>query len=166
MKIYHHVGRLTVRRHLRRKQFHWIEWALKLKPGALINDCTGFNTYVLNIDPDKFYFKNGGWYIHNVTFETSTLGPSREQDGSCVLFGCGPGPALSREICEKSYLEFLNEWLTVKGPGGADHYYGGLDNPEYKKVIERAFQKWDILKKGGHISDEDGVILSEYPIEL
>jgi len=46
----------------------------------------------------------------------------------------------------------------MKGLGGAEHWYGGLDNPEHKEQIERLFHAWEILKNGGRISDEEGTI--------
>lgn len=159
MKMYGHIGRLTALKHVSKKDYPRIRWALKLKPGELVNDCTGFNRFVIEANPELNFFKHDGWYIYDVDFEVSDDKDAKE-GGSCSLIHCGVQSALSREACEKHHLDFLNYWMVDSKAGAA--YWGGFDNPEFKDQIDCCRKKWELLKNGGHISDEQGVRLPEF----
>lgn len=152
MKLYRKFSRFEVRRHVPRWLEKKLRWALTLKPGDLINDCSGFNHPLVEIEPLIRVNGRGGWYIFDVDFTT-------EGGGGCSLRHCGVEPAKTREACEKRHLEFLNHWLAPGGPG--EQFHGGWENPKHeeyqKEAIKSLFFRWEVLKAGQHISDERGV---------
>jgi hypothetical protein len=116
----------------------------------LINDCTGFNGVVLNIEPD-YYPVNRGNVMFDVSLTTENTG--------CSLTHCGIEPPLPRDEIEKNHIHFMENWFF--GDGGK-MWYGGLDNPKHKAEIEFTKHKYHVLKNGGHIADSDGKLLSEF----
>lgn len=121
-----------------------------LKEGDLVNDCTGFNGSIIEIEP--YYHPVGrAMVMVDVDLTTSNTG--------CSLIHCGVCHPLSREEIEKQTLSFLENW-TFGEPG--KKWYGDLDAPENREQITQARKKLDILKSGGHITDEQGVLLPEF----
>lgn len=155
MKTYKNVSRFYVLRRVGKYRMKRIKWAMSLKPGDLINDCSGFNVIIREIDPDVRTFHNG-WFIQNVDFTVEPYG------GGCSLMHCGVEPPKPRELLEKEYLVDMEDYLNSSGPGSASYWYGGLDNPKYKKEIENLRNRLDTLKNGGHILDERGILLPEF----
>jgi hypothetical protein len=49
----------------------------------------------------------------------------------------------------------MNYWMT--SPKGAANWYGGLDNPKHQEEIQQLMRKWEALKEGRHICDEQGI---------
>lgn len=149
MKLYKHYSRLAFVRLVSKRLQKRILWALSLKPGDLVNGCSGFNHRVAEVKPE-IWQTGKGWYISNVDFVM--------QDGACCsLLHCGVSTPLSRDEIENEHLKFLNYYLT--NPKGAAQWYGGLDNPKYKDEIDKLIRTWEILKNGEHICDEYGVKL-------
>lgn len=103
-------------------------WALSLKPGDLINDCSGFNVKVRDIHPVKIRYNNS-WLIHDIIIRTEPYG------GSCSVRSCGVEPPLSVEEIKKEMIEFYNEC------------------PEYRKG-----KVWNAIKNGLDFCDENGMI--------
>jgi hypothetical protein len=118
--------------------------------GDLINDCSGFNGTIIEIDP-MYRRVAGGDVLVDVDLTTSNTG--------CSLTSCGVTEEQPREVVEANHLSFLENWFFGE-PGKV--WFGGLDNPEHKDKIDRAKRKLDILKSGGHITDERGRILKEF----
>ena len=148
MKLYKRVTRLAYLKIVPKKHQERIKWALSLKLGDLINDCSGFNRHVKTITPDRW--KTGqGWFIQDIDFLTL-------EGGCCSLLHCGVTGPKTREYIEKNYLEFLNCWLVSEK--GAKQWYGGLDNSKYKEEIDKLMRTWEDLKAGKHICDEFGVL--------
>jgi hypothetical protein len=121
--------------------------------GDLINDCTGFNGEIVSIDP-SYRRIAGGYVLVDIDLATANTG--------CSLVSCGVTEERPREEIEAATLSFLQEW-TLGGQGAI--WYGGADNPEYKEKMDHARWLVDILKSGGHITDERGRKLKEYTAE-
>jgi len=118
-------------------------WALSLKPGDLINNCTGANVIIKEIHPEYtsfrkhgYYDTSHGWYMYDILF-VSHLG------GHCSLMNCGVEPPKSREEIEADTLLYLKDIQTLQ-------WYGGT-------LPESTQERITILEAGGHICDERGV---------
>jgi len=135
MKLYKHFNRLAYLRRVPRRLHSHLRWALTLKPGDIINDCSGFNVVIREIEPQIFFTKSG-WYIYDVRFTTEPHG------GSCSLFNCGVEPAFSVKEIEQQFRKFYNEWEC--GQGGWD----------FKTEKD---QVWMRLSQGLSICDEQGI---------
>jgi len=159
MKLRHKIGRLTFRRYVSKDFESRIRWALNLKPGDLVNDCTGFNRYLIETEVEKLH-RRDHWFVYDVLFEVSDEKGNEEIAGNCSLKHCGVGPPLDRDILEQEVLKFLEFWLA--DPKGAKQWFGGLDNPERKEELELLLKKRDLLKAGKHITDKFGVRLPEF----
>jgi hypothetical protein len=126
MKLYHRVSRFEFLRSITKKDRDNILWALSLKPGDLINDCTGFNVVIRKIEPDIMYVNNGrgGWYICDIDFTTEPLG------GSCSLMHCGiQSPRTPKEI-----TNYIKRWYDEWGePHGGWHWKTDND-PVWQKL--------------------------------
>jgi hypothetical protein len=150
-KLYHKVSRFLVRRRVNRRREKILKWAMTLQPGDIINDCTSFNVRILDIDYD-IRQTGRGWYIINVDFKVTPYG------GGCSLIHCGVTPAWSREKVEREWLAWAEQ--TLKGEYLAEWY--GSDKAAFDAERERISKKVDVLKNGGHITNELGMILKEY----
>ncbi len=150
-KLYHHVNRFVVRRHVSTKAAQAIKWALTLNPGDLINDCTGYNVVVRDVEPEIVQ-TGRGWYIYDVLFSTEPFG------GNCSLRNCGVVPPMSREQIEKEHLSYM-EWYINSGKLAKWHKN---DEAGYQKSYQTMMAKIELLKSGGHICDERGIILEEF----
>ena len=108
MKLYKHVSRFEflrmVPKYLRKK----LPWALGLKPGDMINDCSGFNVVIRKVEPELF-FTNRGWFIYDIHFVTEPFG------GYCSLRHCGVIPPLSVQDIEREMRKFYDDY---EGGGG------------------------------------------------
>jgi hypothetical protein len=149
-KLYSHVSRLLVRRQIPRYTESRLKWALTLKPGDLINDCSSFNVRIKYSDPD--YIKTGnGWYIYDFTF---TL----ESGGSCSLIHCGVEAAPSRDKVESDWIKWAEGYIN----SGYLEQWCGKSKALFNKQLAALNKRIDILKSGGHITDEDGCLLEEF----
>ena len=115
-----------------------------LKVGDLINDCTGFNGAIIEIQPEYIH-RFGAWLLTDIDLQT--------ENTVCSLTACGIEPELSRDVCEARHLSFLEDW--VFGKGGMT-WYGDPQSEQTKEGIARHKKTLDILKSGGHIADERG----------
>lgn len=150
-KLYSHVSRILVRRQIPRYRESRLKWGLTLKPGDLVNDCTSFNVRIRNIEPD--YVQTGrGWYIYNFTLETEPNG------GSCSLIHCGVIPAPPRAKVESDWLHWAEEHIN----SGYLEQWCGKSKVLFNKQLAALNKRIDILKSGGHITDEDGCLLEEF----
>jgi hypothetical protein len=147
MKLYKRMSRFLFHRELSSYKVKRIKWALSLKPGDLINDCSGFNVIVKNVIPERSGFfrsskgwvHNGrnGWFIYSVNFELDPF-------GSCDLFSCGVEPPLTaKEITEK-----MRAWYESWGEP-----HGGWQYKTEEDLV------WQRLKRGECICDERGMRL-------
>ena len=102
MKLYKHVNRLRFLKWVPRKLHPGLRWALGLKPGDMINDCSGFNVVIARADPEV-YHTNKGWYIYDVIF-------TNEHGGCCSLRNCGVSPPLSVADIEKYKRQFYDSY--------------------------------------------------------
>jgi hypothetical protein len=150
-KLYHRASRFLVRRMVPRYREKLLKWGLTLKPGDIINDCTGFNARIIAIHPDIRY-TNRGWYIMNFDLDVTPYG------GSCSLSHCGIVPAVPRDKVESDWLEwaecYINEGYLAK--------WWGNDKKAFEKDRADIQRRIDILKSGGHITNEFGMILKDF----
>lgn len=118
--------------------------------GTIINDCSGFNGDVINITP--YYWRApGGDVLGDIDFTTTNTG--------CSLIHCGIEPELPREEVEARHLQYLEGWFF--GEGGR-MWFGDLSDPKNKDEVDLANLKLEVLKSGGHITDEHGRLLPEF----
>lgn len=146
MKLYKHYHRLKWRKFLPKRQERFLRWALTLKPGDIINDCSGFNRVIREVYPAHLFNRRDGWAIYDVDFTTEPHG------GGCSLFHCGVQPQQSRDELEKYYLSWIEKQKE-------DLLKKGWINKEGMVLIDKRIQ---IIKSGGHILDENGILLPEY----
>lgn len=149
MKLYHRFPRLRYLRYANKRRQEKIRWALTLKPGDLINDCSGFNVVIHEVEPDYWRSpRRRGWAITNVYF---TLDPH----GSCSLLHCGVEPARPRDELEAeflanyghpTYVDQLRQWY-------GDHW------PDFNEHTAKLSRQLETLRAGGHILDERGILL-------
>ncbi len=141
-----YLNREVIKAHVKRFQ----KTFANIGVGDLINDCTGFNGEIVRIDPEYGFIPNG-MILCNVDFQTTNTG--------CSLIHCGVSAELPQEVVETRALDFIENW-TLGKPG--ETWYGGFDNSEFQHVFEMARLKRDILKSGGHITDDRGRLLPEF----
>jgi hypothetical protein len=135
MKLYRRVNRLAYLREVSRRHQRLIRWALGLKPGDLINDCSMFNVVVNKVTP-KICYTRRGWFIYGVDFWTEI--------GGCSLLSCGVEPPLTPEELERRLRDFYEQW--DDGP----YAKGGWDFKSEKDEV------WTRLQQGLPICDERG----------
>jgi hypothetical protein len=145
------VSRLFVRRQINRRNEKLLLWALSLKPGDIINDCSAFNVCINKINPVILHTKHG-WYIWDVEFE---VGPF---NGTCSLMHCGVELEVPREQVEKDWLDHTEKYING---GQMAHWYGN-DKRAFNKQLKFLNKRIDALKSGGHITNERGMILKKY----
>lgn len=150
-KLYHHVSRFLVRRRISRAREAVLKWALTLKPGDIINDCTSFNAKIIEIQP-QIWQTGRGWYYYNFDFKVSPFG------GYCSLFDCGVIPALSRDKIESNYVN----WAEFQINNGVLKSWYGNDIASFEKELDILQKRIEIIKSGGHITNEHGMILKEF----
>lgn len=103
----------------------------------MINDCSGFNVVIRDIEPCIAFF-NKGWFIYNVDFTVEPFG------GGCSLTHCGVEPPVSPEEIERRIRQFYDEW------GEGPYSKGGWDFKTEKDKV------WMRLSKGLPICDDQG----------
>jgi len=148
MRLYSRGARLAFLKRKSKKDIEALNWALGLKPGDLINDCSGANVVIreINMETNSFgrgyYDTSHGWYAYDVEFVD-------HKGGSCSLMHCGLEDPKSREEVEAGLLEwYQSEWMT--------------DPTDTKESLTKNQKRIAHLKSGGHVCDERGVILPEW----
>lgn len=136
MKLYKHINRLAYLKLVPKRIQKRIRWALSLKPGDLINDCSMFNVIIRTVEPDIWLSPNNGWFIYDVSFTTEPFG------GSCSLRHCGIEKPITPEQIEKRLRHFYNNW-------GEPH--GGWEIKTGKDPV------WECLSKELPICDKRGI---------
>lgn len=121
-----------------------------LKIGDLVNDCSGRNGEILEITPE-YCNTRIGQILYDIDLLTTNAG--------CSLIHCGIEVGISREQVEQRFIVFMDDWFF--GEDGKI-WYGGLDNPKYQDEINLAKKKYEVIKNGGHITDERGCLLEEF----
>lgn len=145
-----------VKKKLRRFRFDWLlskevqEAFAGYDIGSLINDCAGFNVPIVKMMPEYIRFSKGH-ILADIDFENPN-------GGSCSLALCGVQPKQPREIIERKTVEFLENWTL--GDRGATWF--GKDSDDHKLAVESANKKIQLIKSGGHITDDDGQLLPEF----
>lgn len=123
-----------------------------LKPGDLINTCSGFNEEIIKIKP-SWINVSSGFVLFDLDFQLA-------DEDSCSLAWCDVRPALARDVLEQRYLDIQSKWVQNGKAAAwyADLAESGLD-PASIKTLHQMLQ---ILKEGGHITDDLGRLLSEF----
>lgn len=116
--------------------------------GDLINNCSGFNVEITEIEPEYRSVGNG-FVLSGIHFWTSR--------GGCSLCHCGIEAELSRENIEQEHVKFLKEYYAPNG--GASVWFGD----KFPEEIEKANKTIALLESGGHIADERGRRIYESP---
>jgi hypothetical protein len=148
---YGKVKSRVAKKHLRRSYGAWMfspevqKEMSQLNVGDFINDCSGFNRRIKEIQP--YYIKVSKGFV------LSDIDITNDMGGSCSLRSCGVQGKLSREQIEKDTVRFLRNYTL--GDDGK-YWFGGEDSEEYKKAAIAAQLKISIIESGGHIADEDG----------
>ena len=150
-KLYSHVSRFMVRKHINRKKERKLKWALTLNPGDLINDCSGFNVRVRDIYP-CYIQTSKGWYIYDVQIELEPNG------NYCSLINCGVIPSLSRNQVEFNWLEWAQNYINS---GSLKRWYAE-DIFMFNKQLNIMINNIDRIKNGKHITDESGCLLDRF----
>lgn len=150
-KLYHRMTRFAFKKAVSSHVAKRIKWALSLKPGDIINDCTGFNVKIIEVQPEVWQ-TGRGWYISNVDFKVTPFG------GICSLIHCGIVPEISREKVEADWLVHTENYINS---GALARWYGS-DVDAYNEALKGMQKRIDVLKSGGHITNERGMILQEY----
>lgn len=138
MKLYKRVNRLAYLKLVPKRIQKRIRWALSLKPGDLINDCSAFNVIIRTIEPDIWVSWRNGWFIYDINFTTEPFG------GTCSLRKCGVTKPLTPAQIEERLRIFYNNW-------GEPH--GGWRFKTEQDIV------WERLSKGLPICDERGIKL-------
>lgn len=118
----------------------------QLVVGDLINDCTGFNGEILEIEPSYFPFGKGE-LLFDIDFTTKNTG--------CSLIHCGIEPEIPRGKVEKHHLSYLMNWVFAE-PGRK--WFG----EEFEERTKKLLLARQVLESGGHITDERGRLLDEF----
>lgn len=121
-----------------------------LDVGDIVHNCSGMNGRILEINP---IYRNisKGFYLKDISFTF--------ENTNCSMLHCSIEPAYSREVIENNFILYMENWF-FKEQGKI--YYGGLDNQIYRKEIELYKKKYETIKSGGHIVDENGICLLEF----
>lgn len=119
-------------------------YLLTLKPGSLVNDCDGFNHRVSDDVGHgglfHYGFRGGStFHIQQVSFDDGTY--------SCGCDG-SPEAAKSREEIERFFGEITQEYIKEQRTLGWN--------------MDSSQRMYDTIKNGGHICDENGLILPEF----
>jgi len=134
-----------------RRREKLLKWALTLKPGDIINDCTGFNVKIREIELD-IRQHGRGWYLMNVDFQVTPY------HGFCSLMHCGVEPEVPREKVESDWLSWAEKYLDSEQM----HHWHGKNKKSFDEEFQKIRRRIDVLKNGGHITNERGMILKEF----
>ncbi len=149
-KLYKNVSRFVVRRNISRSLEKKLKWGLGLGQGDIVNSCTMFNKAIKEISP--CYIKTArGWYIHN--FEIHFF-----DNSFCSFINCGVAPSISREKVEARWLSWADKYINA---GSMAIWYSG-DSEGYNQELEQLNKKISILKSGGHITYDNGILMEKY----
>jgi hypothetical protein len=131
------------------RRFFGREEILGVKEGDLLHDCDAFNHRAKSIEFFKTHTRRG-WFICDYF--------AIKDDGNSFC-GCNSFPEKphSREEIEAYVLR----WNDEKGE------YSDSVEEQIQQVSQmegwEKFKKWvEVLKSGGHICDEDGILLEEF----
>jgi len=154
------IKRRVAKKYLRRFRISWFlgkranEFAF-LGVGHFINDCSGNNGRIEEMSPHYYPVGQRGAVLVDIDFQTTNTG--------CSLCSCGIEPKLSREEIEKSKVEFARNWaLDESGVPGTAKYWFGKDTAKYEKTVDYARRMIAQIESGGHVVDEDGMLLPEW----
>jgi hypothetical protein len=150
-KLYHKVSRFLVRRQISRHDEKRLKWAMTLKPGDIVNHCTGFNVKIIDAVA-VIKSTSRGWYVTGFEFKVSPFG------GFCSLMHCGVGPAIPRDKVESDWLKHTEFRIN----SGAMRKWFGKDQESFDKEMSLLQKRIDALKSSNHITNELGMIIKEY----
>jgi len=128
-----------------------LKWALTLKPGDIINDCSAFNVRIIGIETE-IRRTGRGWYIMNIDFRTSPFG------GYCSLNHCGVEPEVPRDKVEIDWLNWAEQHINS---GQLAHWFGN-NQKDIDEEMSFLNKRIDALKLGRHITNDHGMILKEF----
>lgn len=143
LPIWKNVKRRVAKKYLKRYASDWMldpraKVFANLKPGDIVNTCSGFNNKIKQIIP--YYFAVGKG---QVLFSIDLV---MEKGSVCDAQMCGVEPARSREDIEAEMLQFYKQILKE------ERFF----SPKDKEITEKNLA---ILESGGHIADENGMRL-------
>ena len=149
MKLYKRYSRLAYRRIVNPRREKLLRWGLSIKPGDIINDCSGFNKIIRSVDP-YYKFSSRGWAIIDVDYTTEPHG------GGCSLTHCGVEPAIPRDVLESEYVKEHDErvvWMR--------QWFKGSEE-KGDKAVAIAHKRVEVVRSGGHFLDEQGILPPEF----
>jgi hypothetical protein len=167
--------------------FHggWVKKeALRIKKGDLIHDCDGFNHHVKNIKFFKFLIDRATETCWNREMKDEHSGikslgtyksqgsvkPRKKQrwfiqdveaikDDGNSFCGCNSFP--EKPHTREEIEAYVLRWNDEKGEY-SDSVEEQIQQASQMEGWEK-FKKWvEVLKSGGHICDEDGILLEEF----
>ena len=130
-------------------------WMLKathlsrLSVGDFVNDCSGFNAVILEMQPDYIGVR-GGQILFDVSLQTENAG--------CSLCSCGIEAKLSQEVVEQRTADHHRQWTL----GESGKLYFSEGSPDYVKAVEHANLIISTIESGQHITNQDGQLLDKY----
>lgn len=140
MKLYKRATRFQFRRRFGcGRSFAHITWASTLKPGDVVADCSGFNSRIASITPEKRKTRRG-WYINDFQI-IDTRGGHHYVNG-CVW------KAESLEQIHGFWLAYTEEHMAMREKQGW--------NMTFTRAVVHA------LTNGTPVFDADGVLLPEW----
>lgn len=152
-KLYKNISRFAARRNIPTPDWKKLKWAAKLKPGDIVNNCSGFNVKIINIEPHYIFYRNG-WYVYDFVFQTTPY------MGFCSLIACGVDLAKPRDLIESRHLKLIKGYIDS---GRMDTWYGSAkDSEEYKNELKYLSNQIEALQNKIHITNEYGMLLEEY----
>lgn len=151
-KLYKNISKFHVRRHVKKNLQNRLKWALTLKKGDMINDCSGYNVEIIDIE-EVIVNTSKGFYIFDIEFHTKNLIGT----GTCSLRHCGVEKPKNREEVEKYILDF-NQYFISSG----QLKRWSIDEKSYQKELNRCRVLENLVKNGKHFTDKLGRLLPEF----
>lgn len=149
--VFINMKRRVAKKYLRKTRRNFLDPEMQkqfanLSVGDFVNDCTGYNGLIKEIEP--YYRRIGnGYLMRDVDIVTS--------NSACSFIHCGIEVKWTREKIEANRAEFLRTWPTSRS---AEVWYG----KKQLEAINRANELLAMLESGEHIVDEDGLVYPEY----
>jgi len=154
MKLYKRYSRFKYRKRIPHSLDKIIRWGASLQPGDLINDCSGFNSIVKEVNVECNH-SSRGWAIVGVNYDT-------EPNGGCSLLHCGVEPAIARDVLEVDYVRRHEDGSDVTSNTDWIRHWYGDDKEKADKAIAVVSRRIEAVKSGEHFLDDRGVMLSEF----
>lgn len=149
-----HIHRETINHFLNPSRYKFFR---DMKVGDIVNDCSGMNRRIVSVFPEYYSPYSRQWPRHHISGMILFDVDLRTTHSGCSLISCGIERPKSREVIERDYVKYTEEWLANEEEM---IYYRSSDHLQ-KKII-RAQKRIAAVKAGGHFTDEDGLVLEEF----